>query len=334
MRADDLPETAAPVNPSPGQVIIGRFDQRPSYAVHRPRGADSWLFTWTTGGGGLLRQGGTWAPAGPGDLVVLGPGVPQHYMVRPGAGHWAFWWVHCQARPSWTGWLGPYETADRVYAVPPAPDGIRERVDAAFRRMLADARWTGEGTPPAPSTDVEPPEGGGALPAPRTVAPRDEVAVAHGTAATELALCSLEEVVLLTTARAEPRHSGVDPRIRRAQDLIAADPGAPHTVRSLAERVSLSPSRFAHLFTEQLGHSPMRALGHARLLHAARLLEATELPVERVAATSGFASPFHFSRVFRQRYGVPPGEYRRLSRRRPAATATAPPPTTPGPPGR
>lgn len=296
MRADDLPGTAAPEDPSPppGQVIIGRFDQRPPYAVHRPRGADSWLFTWTTGGTGLLRQGVAETLAAPGDLVVLGPDTPHHYTVGPGARHWAFWWVHCQPRPSWTSWLRPYGTGDRLYAVPSAPDGIRARVDTAFHRMLADARWTGEGTPPVPPT-----------------APEDtEVAVAHGTAARELALCSLEEVVLLTAARSEPRRSGADPRIRRAEDLIAADPGAPHTVRSLAERVALSPSRFAHLFTEQLGHSPMRALRHARLHHAARLLEATDLPVERVATASGFGSPFHFSRVFRQRYGVPPGEYR------------------------
>jgi AraC family transcriptional regulator of arabinose operon len=66
----------------------------------------------------------------------------------------------------------------------------------------------------------------------------------------------------------------------------------------------------AHLFTEQLGQTPMRALRHARLRHAARLLEATDLPVTRVAAASGFTSPFHFNRVFRQRYGVPPGVYR------------------------
>lgn len=311
MRADDLPETAAPADPSPppGQVIVGRFDQRPPYAVNRPRGADSWLFTWTTGGGGLLRQGGAQTPAAPGDLVVLGPGVPQHYTVRPGAGHWAFWWAHCQPRASWTAWLRPYETGDRLYAVPSAPGGVRARVDAAFRRMLADARWTGEGTPPAPSDTITP-GGDGTAPSPGITPLGDEVAVAHGTAARELALCSLEEVVLLTAARAEPRRSGVDPRIRRAEDLIAADPGAPHTVRSLAERVALSPSRFAHLFTEQLGHSPMRALRHARLHHAARLLEATDLPVERVATASGFGSPFHFSRVFRQRYGVPPGEYR------------------------
>ncbi|KND42646.1 helix-turn-helix domain-containing protein [Streptomyces stelliscabiei] len=301
VRAEDLPGTAAPADPSPppGQMIVGRFDQRPPYAVHRPRGADSWLFTWTTGGAGLLRQGTARTRATPGDLVVLGPGVPQHYAVGPGAGHWAFWWVHCQPRASWTAWLRPYESGDRLYAVPSAPGGIRERVEAAFRRMLADARWTGDGAPPAPAP------------------PGDEhtdVAVAHGTAARELALCSLEEVVLLTAARSESRPSGADPRIRRAEDLIAADPGAPHTVRSLAESVALSPSRFAHLFTEQLGHSPMRALGHARLRHAARLLEATELTVERVAAASGFGSPFHFSRVFRRRYGVPPGEYRQQLR--------------------
>lgn len=324
MRADDVPGTAARADPSPppGQVIIGRFDQLPPYAVNRPRGADSWLFTWTTGGGGLLRQGTAETAAAPGDLVVLGPGVPQHYTVRPGAGHWAFWWVHCQPRASWTAWLRPYGTGDRLYAVPSAPGGTRDRVDAAFRRMLADARWTGEGTPPEldaatpggghtpPASGTATPVGDGTPPAPRAAPPGGEVAVAHGTAARELALCSLEEVVLLTAARSEPRRSGADPRIRRAEDLIAADPGAPHTVRSLAECVSLSPSRFAHLFTEQLGHSPMRALRHARLRHAARLLEATELPVERVAAASGFGSPFHFSRVFRQRYGVPPGEYR------------------------
>lgn len=54
----------------------------------------------------------------------------------------------------------------------------------------------------------------------------------------------------------------------------------------------------------------MRALREARLRHAARLLEATDLPVERVAQASGFVSPFHFHRVFRERFGMPPGAYR------------------------
>ena len=306
MRAVQLPEPAVP-SPPPGLVTVGRFDQHPGYSISRPGGADSWLFVWTTGGEGRLAQGAAETGAGAGDLVVLGPDLPHHYAVAPGARHWAFWWVHCQARPTWTEWLRPYALGDRLYAVTPVPDGVRGRVDSAFRRMLADARWTGTGAPPEgkpeEELDREPEDG--------------RVAVAHGTAARELTLCSLESAVLLATAtaRGEPDRSGLDGRIRQAEALIAADPGAPHTVESLAAGVSLSASRFAHLFTRQLGRSPMRALLAARLLHAARLLEATDLPVERVAAASGLSSPFHFNRAFRQRYGAPPGAYRAGLRR-------------------
>ncbi|MFJ8630564.1 helix-turn-helix domain-containing protein [Streptomyces sp. NPDC093568] len=294
--AEGLPETAgAPGDPAPppGLVVVGHFDQPPGYGVNRPRGADSWLFTWTTEGRGRLWQGNTEARAGAGDLVVLAPGVPHGYGVEPGASHWEFWWAHCQARPSWRSWLRPYDTGEGMYRVPPTPDAVRGRVEAAFRRMLADARWTGTEAPPATAPGEEP------------------VAVAHGTAARELALCSLEEVVLLTAGPARtPSRAGVDARVSRAQALIDADPAAPHTVRSLAEHVALSPSRFAHLFSRQLGLSPMRALREARLRHAARLLETTGLSAERVAAASGFASPYHFNRVFRERYGRPPGAYR------------------------
>lgn len=298
MPADGLPRTAENGNdgapaPPPGLVVLGHFDQPPGYAVNRPRGSASWLFTWTTGGRGRLRQGAVETSVGAGDLVVLAPGVPHGYAVEPGARHWRFWWAHCQARPSWAGWLRPYDAGDGVYVVTSAP-GVHGRVESAFRRIHTDARWTGTEAPAAPA----PPDG--------------QVAVAHGSAARELALCALEEIVLLTTAGARPAapRPGLDARIRRAEELIAADPGAPHTVRSLAEGVALSPSRFAHLFSRQLGQSPMHALREARLRHAARLLEGTDLPVERVAAASGFASPFHFNRVFRERYGMPPGAYR------------------------
>ncbi|MFF1301347.1 helix-turn-helix domain-containing protein [Streptomyces sp. NPDC058307] len=336
MTADGLPETAASGDPGPppGLVVVGRYRELPGYAVQRPRGADSWLFTWTVSGRGTLRQGRTETGAGAGDLVVLAPGTPHRYGVQQGAGHWEFWWVHCGARPSWTTWLAPHARGDGMYVVTPPPaddsprarieaavvpaaptgdgpsarvkadvvpptpadDGPQARIEAAFRRMFADARWTGTGTPP----DTAPPDD------------RAAVAVAHGTTARELALGALEEVVLLTAGAAlgNRNGTGVDPRVQRAQELIAADPGAPHTVRSLAVQVSLSPSRFAHLFTQELGRSPIRALREARLQHAARLLESTDLSVERVAAASGFASPFHFNRVFRDRYGTPPGAYR------------------------
>ncbi|WP_234320380.1 helix-turn-helix domain-containing protein [Streptomyces sp. SBT349] len=298
-----MPEAAAP---PPGLVTVGYFDERPGYTVRRPRGADSWLFTWTAAGGGLLRQGGAEAAADPGDLVVLGPGVPHQYAVAEGAERWAFWWVHCQARPAWGAWLRPYRRGGRCYAVTPVAAPVRDRIAGAFRRMHADARWSGHAAPPAPDPNPDPARQAGPEPS--------RVAVAHSAAARELALGALEEAVLLATVTAaaagRAADTGTDPRVRRAEALMAADPGAPHTVDSLAAQVALSPSRLAHLFSEQLGHTPMRALRDARLRHAARLLEATDLPVSAVATASGFASPFHFSRIFRDRYGLPPGAYR------------------------
>ncbi|GKQ33772.1 helix-turn-helix domain-containing protein [Streptomyces sp. A012304] len=304
MGADDLPGTATPGDPSPplGLVVVGHFDQGPGYGVNRPHGSDSWLFTWTTSGRGRLRQGRTGTRAGPGDLTILAPGVPHRYATDPDASHWRFWWTHCQARPTWTPWLRPYESGDGVYVVGPVPHDLRERLEAAFRRAHSGARLAGGDLPGA-----EQPTGPG-LPG----GPPAGIAVAHATVARELALCALEEAVLLATASARSPlpPPGGDDRIRRAQDRIAADPGAAHTVRSLAAEAALSPSRFAHLFTEQVGQSPMRALREARLRHAARLLEVTGLSVERVAAASGFVSPFHFTRLFRARYGMPPGAYR------------------------
>jgi AraC family transcriptional regulator of arabinose operon len=292
MRAEGLPGTAAAGDPSPppGLVVTGRYDQGPGYRVNRPGGSASWLFTYTTGGGGLIRQGAARAHAGAGRRVALAPGVGHRYAVAPGAGRWSFWWAHCQARPSWTPWLAPYAVTDGLYAVAPVSDDLHGRIEGAFARMIAGAR----------------------APAGETSGGPDPVAVAQGSLARELALCALEEAVLLavsgaSTSAPEP---DADARVRRAEELIAADPGAPHTVRSLAASVALSPSRFAHLFTRRTGRPPMRALREARLRHAARLLEVTDLTVERVAAASGFPSPFHFSRVFRERYGVPPGAYR------------------------
>ncbi|MER6463457.1 helix-turn-helix domain-containing protein [Streptomyces sp. NPDC001288] len=297
MTAEELPGAAVPA-PPPGTVVTGHYDQGPGYRVSRPQGSASWLFTWTVDGLGLLRQGTARIRARPGELVVLAPGVPHHYAIAPGARRWRFWWTHCQARPGWAPWLRPCAVGDGVFAVR-APDGTHARIEAAFRRLLADSRWTGDGAPPAA--------------VPGEASAQASVAVAHGSAARELALCALEEAVLLATAGAHRASAGPDARdgrVRRAEEVMAADPGAPHTVDSLAARVALSPSRFAHLFTRETGVPPMRALREARLRHAARLLESTGLTVGRVAAASGFPSPFHFNRVFRERYGVPPGAYR------------------------
>jgi AraC family transcriptional regulator, arabinose operon regulatory protein len=291
--ATNLPDPAAATPAPPAELlVVGRFDERPGYGARRSHGAPSWLLTWTLAGEGRLRQGGVRVVARPGDLVVLGADVDHEYGVAPAADRWTFWWVHFQPRTSWQTWLRPAELGGRMFVVRDLPAAVRERIEAAFQRMHADARWSGVGAPPTPAAEPAVP------------------AMAVPTAARELATGRVEEILLLATAAGERSGEEHDARIQRAEAILAADPAAPHTVRSLAREVALSPSRFAHLFAEETGRTPMQALRDVRLRHAATLLEATNLAVGQVASACGFVSAFHFSRVFRARFGVSPRAYR------------------------
>ncbi|NUP64771.1 MAG: helix-turn-helix domain-containing protein [Nonomuraea sp.] len=278
-------------------MIVGHFDKAAGYATRRPAGSPSWLLLWTQAGEGLVEQAGASFTVREGDLAVLGSGAPQRYRVAPGAAGWRFWWVHFQPRPSWAAWLAPHTLATDCHLVAGVPEDVRDRVDRAFDRALQDARWI-------PGTPTPPPPG------PENPSP----AVVVAGPARELVLGAVEEVLVLATASAPVARArgsdGGDERVRHVLALIAAAPGAPHSVASLARAVALSPSRFAHLFAAETGHTPMSAVRRARVRHAASLLEVTDMDVGQVAAASGFVSPFHFSRAFRREYGLPPRDYR------------------------
>jgi AraC-like DNA-binding protein len=83
------------------------------------------------------------------------------------------------------------------------------------------------------------------------------------------------------------------------------------SIAKLAATVNLSPSRFAHLFQQEVGTSPARYVHTLRMLRARALLEQTFLSVKQVMARVGCNDPSHFSRDFRRVHGVTPGSCRR-----------------------
>lgn len=101
-----------------------------------------------------------------------------------------------------------------------------------------------------------------------------------------------------------------DPRLARAIAAIVAQPAAPFGLKELAEIAGMSRSSFAEHFSETFRQSPLDFLQKVRLRHAAHLLSATDLPVKVVAKSVGYASRSHFSRAFRDTYGVDPTAYR------------------------
>jgi AraC family transcriptional regulator of arabinose operon len=102
----------------------------------------------------------------------------------------------------------------------------------------------------------------------------------------------------------------MDPRIARVVAEIERDVSRRATLPGLAAAVSLSPSRFALLFHQEVGMSPGRYIRARRLDRARALLETTALSVREVMTSVGMSDPGRFARDFRNHYGMRPLEWR------------------------
>lgn len=82
------------------------------------------------------------------------------------------------------------------------------------------------------------------------------------------------------------------------------------TLTDLAERFHLSPKYLSRYFKENFRLNLSQYIAHLRMVHAQRLLETTELPVEEIAMRSGFSSASFFIRCFKKTHDVSPLQYR------------------------
>ncbi|MFD2611261.1 AraC family transcriptional regulator [Paenibacillus gansuensis] len=82
-------------------------------------------------------------------------------------------------------------------------------------------------------------------------------------------------------------------------------------VQDVADHVGLSVSRAVHLFKECFGKTMIEYTMELRMLTAEERMKYSLLTLEQIAETSGFGSYTYFHRVFRQRYGMSPSEFRK-----------------------
>lgn len=87
------------------------------------------------------------------------------------------------------------------------------------------------------------------------------------------------------------------------------------SVSRLARRAHMSERTFARRFRAETGTTPHSWLTWQRVLLAQRLLETTELNVDRIADVSGFGSAATLRHHFLGRVGTSPQRYRRTFRR-------------------
>ena len=74
----------------------------------------------------------------------------------------------------------------------------------------------------------------------------------------------------------------------------------------------LSPFYISRIFKSEIGDTPIHYLINIRLDRAKELLESGFAgSVQEVAAQVGYDDVYHFSKLFKKRYGIPPSQARK-----------------------
>lgn len=103
------------------------------------------------------------------------------------------------------------------------------------------------------------------------------------------------------------------PRLAPAISAMFADPGRPWNLPDLARLCSMSRATFMRHFQDKLGRSAIELLTDIRMSLAANELKKPAMTTEAVADSIGYRSVATFRRVFSDKMGMTPGQWRRLA---------------------
>lgn len=98
-------------------------------------------------------------------------------------------------------------------------------------------------------------------------------------------------------------------RVLPALNAIDKNLAAAFTREKLASLCHLSASRFAAIFKEALGISPIDYILKLRMQRAQQLLTGADFSIEQIASQIGYDDAFYFSRLFKTHYGLSPKKY-------------------------
>ena len=102
----------------------------------------------------------------------------------------------------------------------------------------------------------------------------------------------------------------MDERLLKVIDYVKENVGKVIETETLANMVCLTKSHLERLFREKLGTSPLQYILRTKIQCAQRLLMTTNYSIQVIAHEVGFDDPSYFIRVFRQKIGFTPQDYR------------------------
>ena len=101
---------------------------------------------------------------------------------------------------------------------------------------------------------------------------------------------------------------------QEALSFIEQNYTLPITVEDMANRCNLNRSYFGKVFKDMIGQSPQDFLIRYRMSKATSLLTSTSLSIGDISVQVGYPNQLHFSRAFRNIYGMSPRQYRQQNK--------------------
>ncbi|NEA37409.1 AraC family transcriptional regulator [Streptomyces sp. SID13031] len=124
-------------------------------------------------------------------------------------------------------------------------------------------------------------------------------------------LCLEQLLGLIWDAAHSPQPSATDTAIQEVAQAIRQDPSRDWSVTEMAAQAVLSRAQFTRRFVAQHGTSPAQYVIQARVERAHQLLTETGMTVTQVAAALGYTDIAYFSRQYKYRTGISPGQVRK-----------------------
>lgn len=241
------------------------------FAWKTGRVLDEYQIVYITSGSGQFETNTLKTRVEPGTVIFLSPGLWHRYRASQKTG-WNEYWVGLSGEV--IGWLAKkgFFPIDQ----PIAKIGVSDEIIDQYMRLIRDAETQPVGYQQA-------------------IASRGMLILA---------------AILADIKQAKVGGSNIEELVQKTKELLNERINEDVDMDELAEKLDVSYQQLRRAFKQVTNLAPHQYHLEIRISRAKELLRGTEQPIKAISTTLGFANQYYFSRIFKNKTGKSPIEWR------------------------